>query len=139
MHTLLLTLHLLAAIVGVGSSVYMFTLMPRLAGSPDAPTVMRYAGANARKLGPYALLVLWITGVWLTVAYGLADVGGTWFWVKIAFVVVLSGLVGYSQSLQARLRRGGDPAALQARMKVLSPAMTGLAVLIVIAAVLAFG
>ncbi|MFM2130728.1 MAG: hypothetical protein RL477_2274, partial [Pseudomonadota bacterium] len=97
MHTLLLLLHLLAAIAGVGSSLFMLALAPRLAGSPDAATVMRYAGANAGKLGPYSLLVLWVTGLWLTLAYGLAEVGGTWFWVKIAFVVVLSALVGYTQ------------------------------------------
>ena len=139
MHTLLLLLHLLAAIAGVGSSLFMLALAPRLAGSPDAATVMRYAGANAGKLGPYSLLVLWVTGLWLTLAYGLAEVGGTWFWVKIAFVVVLSALVGYTQMQQAKVRRGADPAALQARMKTLSPAMTTMAVLIVVFAVLAFG
>lgn len=138
MHTLLLALHLLAAIIGVGTSVYMLALGARLAGSPDAPTVMRYAGANASKLGPWSLVVLWITGLWLTIAYGLAEAGGTWFWVKIAFVVVLSGLVGYTQMLQSKVRRGGDLRPVQELMKTVSPIMTGIAVLIVVFAVLAF-
>ena len=139
MHTLLLTLHLLAAIAGVGTSIYMIALGARLAGSPDTPTVMRYAGANAAKLGPWSLVALWITGLWLTIAYGLAEVGGTWFWVKIAFVVVLSGLVGYTQMLQAKVRRGADPGPVQKLMKKVSPIMSGIALLIVVFAVLAFG
>ena len=100
---------------------------------------MRYAGANAAKLGPWSLVALWITGLWLTIAYGLAEVGGTWFWVKIAFVVVLSGLVGYTQMLQAKVRRGADPGPVQELMKKVSPIMSGIALLIVVFAVLAFG
>lgn len=136
MYTLLVVLHVLAAVVGVGSSIYMFALSRRLAGSADGPTVMRYAGANQAKLGPWSLVVLWITGLILTLGYGTVD--GAAFTAKIVFVVVLSALVGYTQMLQAKVRRGADMAPLQARMKVLSPIMTGIAVAIVVLAVVAF-
>lgn len=138
MHPLLLTLHLLAAITGVGTSLFMLTLGARVGGTPDAPTVMRYAGANASKIGPWSLVVLWVTGLWLTIAYGMADVGGTWFWVKIAFVVALSAASGYAMTMQRAIRNGADPGPVQQRMKKLSPIMGAIAVLIVIFAVLAF-
>ncbi len=138
MFTAILMVHILSAISGIGVTIFMATLAPRVAGSPDAPVVMKYAGANASRVGPWSLLVLWITGGWLAWGYGLAEAGGTWFQVKVALVLVLTMVVGFGQMARFRIARGADPRPLMAAMRWVQPVGSVVAILVVVAAVLAF-
>ncbi len=138
MFTAVLMLHILSAISGIGATIFMATLMPRLRGAPDAQPVMKYVGANLRVLGPLSLAVLWITGAWLAYGYGLAESGGVWFQVKVGLVLVLTVLVAHGHYMRYRMARGADPKPLMAMMRVIQPVNTAVAILVVVTAVLAF-
>lgn len=138
MYTTLVVLHVLAAVAGIGAAIFNFTLAPTVPPA-DAPVVMRYAGANAGRIGPIALVVLWTTGLWLVLGYGAAAAGGNWFTAKMALVVAITAFAIYGQIMRVRILRGADPRPVMAMMKRLSPFTTAAGILIVIFAVIAFG
>ena len=138
MYTTLVVLHVLAAVAGIGSAIFAFTLAPRVSPE-DARVVMPYVGANAGTIGPIALVVLWVTGLWLVFGYGAAAAGGNWFTAKMALVVAITVFAVYGQIMRVRIARGADPRPVMAMMRRLSPFTTAVGILIVIFAVIAFG
>lgn len=106
---LLLFLHILGLVMGVGAGMAMLRVRPIVAGANDEQrSVLFIVG---KKLGEHAhigLAILWITGpllVWLK--YGGFGELSAWFWVKIVLVVVLSAAVGVGAKA-FRLMRAGD-------------------------------
>jgi len=101
--------------------------------------VMKYA-LSISKNGGIGLGLLLLSGFGMLFTRGVATVfasGGPAFHTKLLLVVILSGLLGYSQVLIKRMREKQDPAAA-ATLQKLGPVMllTGLG--IVVCAVLAF-
>ena len=138
LNSLLLWLHLISLAVAGATIFGMPVLMNNMAGV--APDVRPRVGAIAQRFSMMsrgALGVLVITGplmVWLK--YGGIAGFTFWFWVKMALVVVLIGIVVWS-GINGKRAQGGDAAAA-ARAPMLG--MLGMAtfLLIIAAAVLAF-
>jgi uncharacterized membrane protein len=110
----------------------------------DAPPaergqVMKYA-LSISKNGGLGLGLLLLSGLLMLFTRGVSTVfasGGAAFHVKLLLVVVLSGLLGYSQVLIKRMREKQDPAAA-ATMQKIGPVMLFTGLGIVVTAVLAF-
>lgn len=141
MQDTLLILHFVGLSLGVGTSFAMMRLGMALKEAPPAERglVMKYA-LSISKNGGIGLGLLLLTGLGMLFTRGVSTVfasGGPAFHVKLLLVVILSGLLGYSQVLIKRMRERQDAAAA-ATMQKIGPVMlfTGLA--IVICAVLAF-
>lgn len=141
MQDALLIVHFLGLALGVGTSFAMLRL--GLATKDLAPAeragVMKHALAIAKN-GALGLALLILSGVLMLVTRGAGTVfasGGPAFHVKLALVVVLSGLVGYSQVLGKRIRERQDADALRVAQKI-SPVILVTGVAIVVSAVIAF-
>jgi hypothetical protein len=124
-------------------------------GATFASLTLRRAGANLEpaerekfllrtmvlsKNGSYGLLVLLLSGLGMFFMRGPAAVmaaGGPAFHAKLTLVVVLCGLVGYSQALGKRAREAGGGPQL-AKLNSLRLAILATAVAIIVAAVIAF-
>lgn len=139
MNNVLLFLHFVGLAMGfaggIGSAVTM-----RFAGGASAE-----GAAALKRLPPvfinisaYGLLILWITGlvmIW-SVYGGPQNLPGL-FWLKIVFVVILTGLNGWHHAIYAQIRRTGDPSRGEA-LKIVGPASGLSALLAMAAAVFAF-
>jgi hypothetical protein len=141
MQEVLLVFHFIGLALGVGTSFAMLRLGIVTKNLPPAERglVLKHA-LSLGKNGSLGLVLLIATGLGMLFTRGVSTVfgaGGGAFHVKLTLVLVLSGLVGFSQVLTKRIREKQDPAAL-ATMAKLGPAMllTGLG--IVVCAVLAF-
>ncbi|HEY3256306.1 MAG TPA: hypothetical protein VGJ91_20245 [Polyangiaceae bacterium] len=140
-YLVLLMLHFLGLALGVGASFAAFTL--RKAGrelEPAERTKFQLRALSLSKNGSYGLLLLLLTGLGMFVMRGPAAVmraGGPAFHAKLTLVVILCGVVGYSQALGKRAREAGGGPAL-AKLPALGNAILLLGVAIVIAAVIAF-
>jgi uncharacterized membrane protein len=135
--TLSLWLHLVS--LGLGGAA-TFGIPVLLMVAEGAPAEVRpHFGALAMRLsflGRVAIGLLIVSGVIMVWgSYGLAGLSG-WFWVKMALVVALVGLVRFNLRNGARARAGDQAAA--ARMPVLGLAGIALFAAIVLAAVLTF-
>jgi hypothetical protein len=141
MQDALLIIHFLGLALGVGTS---FAMM-RLAIATKKLSVEERAGfywhaMSLSKNGSWGLTLLIASGLAMLFTRGFSAVfgsGGGAFHAKLTLVVVLSGLVGYSQVLIKRIREKQDPAA-SATLAKLGPAMLLTGVAIVVCAVLAF-
>ena len=105
----------------------------------QADTSPRWAVPWSRPAAPLLLLLL-LSGLGMFFMRGPGAVmaaGGPAFHAKLTLVVILSGLVGYAQVLARRVREaGGGPAA--AKLPVVSNAILGLGLVIIVCAVIAF-
>jgi uncharacterized membrane protein len=134
-------LHFVGLALGVGASFAMLTL--RKAGaalSPDERTKFILRALSVSKNGSYGLLLLLLSGLGMFFMRGPRAVmvaGGPGFHAKLTLVVILCGVVGYSQALGKRAREAGGGPAL-AKLPAVSTAILLLGVAIVIAAVIAF-
>lgn len=141
MQDFLLIIHFLGLALGVGTSLAMARLGSATKNLAPAERAQFFRHAmSLSKNGSLGLLLLIASGLGFLLTRGFSSVfvaGGPAFHVKLTLVVVLSGLLGYSQVLIKRIREKQDPAAM-ATMAKLGPAMllTGLAILV--CAVLAF-
>lgn len=141
----LLILHFLGLALGVGTGFAMMRLgMSAKTLTPEERSSFMSRVLVLSKNGSWGLLILIATGVPLWILGGgmsLFRSAGWPFHTKLLLVVVLIALTGVLQATIARLRRAqGSPAAaaLAARLPKVGSAMTGVSVLIVITAVLAF-
>lgn len=140
-YLVLLMLHFVGLAVGVGASFSLFTLRRASANLPDAERVSFMLRAlSVAKNGSYGLLLLLVSGLAMFFMRGPALVmamGGPALHAKLTLVVILCGVVGYSQALGKRARVAGGGPALS-KLPAVSNAILALGVAIVISAVLAF-
>jgi uncharacterized membrane protein SirB2 len=140
-YLVLLMIHFLGLALGVGASFALFTLRQASADLEPAERVKFMLRAMAvSKNGSYGLLLLLFSGLGMLFMRGAGAVmaaGGPAFHAKLTFVVILCGLVGWSQALGKRARvAGGGPA--MALLPKVSLAILGLGIAIVVCAVIAF-
>jgi hypothetical protein len=134
-------IHFLGLALGVGASFAALTLRRASADLEPAERGKFLLRAMAvSKNGSYGLLVLLLSGIGLLLMRGPAAVmaaGGPAFHAKLTLVIILCGLVGWSQALGKRAREaGGGP--LLAKLHSVRLAILGVGVAIVVAAVIAF-
>jgi len=138
---LLLMLHFLGLALGVGASFASFTL--RRAGvalEPAERTKFILRTLSLSKNGSYGLSLLLVSGLGMFFMRGpgpMLAAGGPAFHAKLTLVVILCGVVGYSQVLGKQAREAAGGPAL-AKLPAVSSAILLLGVGIVIAAVIAF-
>ncbi|HEX3773765.1 MAG TPA: hypothetical protein VHV51_04825 [Polyangiaceae bacterium] len=140
-YLVLLMIHFLGLALGVGTSF----AMARLAGAsqdlePAERARFMLRALPVAKNGGIGLGLLILSGLGMLFARGPASVfaaGGPAFHVKLTLVVILCGVLGYSQVLQKRVREAGGGPAL-AKLPKVGAALLFLSVAIVIAAVIAF-
>jgi hypothetical protein len=134
---LALTVHLVGLFMG-GASAFGLPVIGALAGKagPEHKPVLGQAVGPIKRIGHIGLGLLLISGVIMATAGGLWSSGLFVFWLKMAFVVALIAGIVIAGKTGARAMTGDKEAA--ARMPMLSMINIGLAVLIVLFAVLAF-
>ena len=140
-YLLLLIIHFVGLALGVGASFALLTLRGAAAELEPAERLKFMLRAmRVSKNGSVGLLLLLLSGLGMFFMRGPGAVmaaGGPAFHAKLTLVVILCGLVGYSQVLAKRVREaGGGPAA--AKLPTVSNAILGLGVAIIVCAVLAF-
>jgi len=141
MQDTLLIIHFFGLALGVGTGFALARLGSALRDAPvaDRGLVMKYA-LSISKNGGLGLGLLILSGLAMLFTRGVSTVfasGGMAFHIKLLLVVIMAGLVGFSQVQVKRLREKKDPAALATLQKI-GPVITFTGVAIVICAVLAF-
>ncbi len=139
MHDALRIIHLLSVAAGVGLVGANFLTMRHAASLEPAQRgtlapLQRRFGA----IGMMALVLLWLTGIALYILKGYGATIGSWLMIKLAFVVLLSGLAVAVRVIVARAAANGT-APPPATMRRLISMMFFSSVVAVICAVLAFG
>lgn len=132
MLAILKIVHFLALAAGLGGGIANAVI-----GATAARKAPEVAGPLQLRIGRVsfvALVLLWITGLWM--AFGWHGVGtlGLWFWVKMLAVLALTAAAVAAQ-LAIRNPGPGTPA----RMRTLGQIMLAASTLAVIFAVLALG
>lgn len=125
-------LHFLALAIGLGGGVANIVIGAK-AGA-DAPQVARPIQKFISRLAFAALIMLWITGLWMIALNHSFATLGLWFWIKILVVLLLSAA---AITAQISLLRPGP--TTPARLKTLGLFITACATLAVILAVISFG
>ncbi len=140
-YLLLKMIHFVALALGVGASFAAFSLRRAAAElEPSERAKFSIRALRVAKNGSYGLALLLITGLGMFFLRGPGAVmaaGGGAFHAKLTLVVILCGVVGYSQALGKRAREAGGGPAL-AKLPAVSNAILLLGVGIIISAVLAF-
>jgi uncharacterized membrane protein len=139
-YLLLKMFHFLGLALGVGASFALITLRQASARLEPAERRTFALGATlVSKNGSFGFLLLVLTGLGMFLMRGPGSVlaaGGPPFHAKLTLVVIMAGVLGYSQVLQKRAR-AADARAI-AKLPLVGTALAVLGVCIVIAAVLAF-
>lgn len=132
MNGFLLFLHFVGLMIGAAGGLGGAILGRRaLTMPPEQAQVIRSLGPMLANVAAVGVAVLWVTGVILVFSmYGGFGNLPSLFWVKLAFVIAVTVLVGLVHMTYAEIRRTKNP-ALGARFAILGPA-TGLANLIVV-------
>lgn len=140
-YLVLLMLHFVGLALGVGASFASLTLRRASATLPAAErATFMLRALSVSKNGSYGLLLLLLSGLGMFFMRGpgaIMAAGGPAFHAKLTLVVILCGVVGYSQALGKRAREAGGGPALS-KLPAVSTAILILGVAIVIAAVIAF-
>lgn len=128
-------LHILAFCVAVGGGVASMILGIRAAKADDAARMVLRGGMKAIGTGSFfAILLLWVTGLWLWAgAYGFDAALGGLFHTKLLVVVAITALVGFSF---AAPRMGKVVAPKTAR--ILGASTLTLAIIAIVLALLVF-
>jgi putative membrane protein len=134
---ILFIVHIVAFIAGGANSVVMPFIGPRLAtATPEVRGTLMAIVMGVSKVGKYALGTLLVTGVlvlWLKWNWAVPNF---WFWVKMAFIVLMIVFIAGNE-INARKAREGDTAAGQLAGRF--GQLTGLAFLgVIVSAVFAF-
>ena len=141
LYLVLLTIHFLALALGVGTSFAMVTLGIASASlEPAERRAFMLRAMAVSKNGSIGFLLLVLSGLGMLFLRGPASVfaaGGPAFHAKLTLVVIMAGVLGYSQVLRKRARVAGDAKAMAALPKV-GAALLLLSIAIVVAAVIAF-
>jgi uncharacterized membrane protein len=140
-YLVLLMTHFIGLALGVGASFALFTLRGASAElAPAERTAFSLRALSVSKNGSVGLLLLLVSGLGMFFLRGPGAVlaaGGPPFHAKLTLVVILCGLVGYSQVLGKRAREASGGPALS-KLKTVGTAISLVGVAIIIAAVLAF-
>jgi uncharacterized membrane protein len=135
---LLIWLHFAGLVVGMGAGFSSGQVSMRMGGAPAEAreTLVTLYKALAR-IGHIGLGILIVTGLLvLFLKYGDLMGMGVWFWIKMALVVVLIGLISFG-TRNANKAFAGDQAAIAMAPRIgMLTGMTGF--LIILAAVFAF-
>lgn len=141
MYEVFLVLHFLGLALGVGASFAFFTLgISTQSMNAEERTKFMLRASVLSKNGSIGLVLLILSGIGFLVARGVGPVmqmGGGAFHTKLLLVVVLAGLIGYSQVLLKKAKQAnGGPA--MAKLPAISRLVLATGVTIVILAVVAF-
>ncbi len=139
MFDILKIIHFISFSIGIGGGIANAILGAKMAGlEPEAAAKIGLAARLIGRLSFGGLILLWITGLaMLSLAYdGWSGLPVT-FWLKIAFVVVLTIAASFAQLLVLGAQLKGRPPS-PASMAKLGMIVTGSAVVAVILAVIAF-
>ncbi len=138
MYITLKIIHFLSFSAGIGVGVASMVLGIRAARA-EGPAIgaLRSASGALGRIGLGAIILLWVTGVWMMASFHRGSLDGL-FLVKIGFVVVLTGLSLDLNIKGARAARGGAPVdpGYAKRSGMIMGAMSLLAL---VTAVLVFG
>jgi len=141
MQDFLLIIHFLGLALGVGTSFATLRLGLSTKDLPPAERAQVFKHViGLGKNGSLGLGLLIASGLCMLFTRGVTTVfssGGVAFHVKLTLVLVLAGLLGFSQVLVKRVREKQDARAMATLAKV-GPVMLLTGVGIVVAAVLAF-
>jgi uncharacterized membrane protein len=141
MYLVLLALHFLGLSLALGAGFASLTLsLSTRELSAGERTGLALRTLSLSKNSSYGVLLLLLTGIGMMLSRGVAATfawGGGAFHGKLALVVIMIGVLGYSQVIGARARRSGAVSEL-ARVRILSRVQVVLGVLVVIAATVAF-
>jgi uncharacterized membrane protein len=135
---LLLFLHFLGLMLGAAGGFASGLIMRRAAAMPaEQAKSVRSLGPMLANVSATGLAILWLTGLALVWSRwgGFGNLPGL-FWVKLVFVVALTGATGLIHATYARVRRGNVAAA--AWLPRLGPAAGLSSLLAVLFAVYAF-
>jgi len=134
-------IHFMGLALGVGASFAALTVRRASADlEPAERSKFLLRTLALSKNGSYGLLVLLLSGLALFLMRGPSAVmaaGGAAFHAKLTFVVILCGLVGYSQALGKRARETGGELQL-AKLHSMRLAILGVSLAVIVAAVIAF-
>jgi len=141
MYEVLLVLHFLGLALGVGTSFALLTLGLSAGDmSPEERGKFMLRASALSKNGSIGLTLLILSGLGFLAVRGFGEVmrwGGPAFHTKLLLVVILAGLVGYSQVLIKKAKQAGGGPHLAKLAKVGRIALA-VSVLIVVLAVVAF-
>lgn len=141
MYLVLLALHFLGLALGVGAGFAQLTLtLATRELPPGERTTLALRTLSLSKNSSYGLLLLILSGLGMMFSRGVGATfqwGGGAFHGKLALVVIMFGVLGYSQVIGARARRAGSVSDIN-RLRTLSRLQLVLGVLVVIAATIAF-
>lgn len=134
--------HFIGLSLGVGASfaILALRLYARALPPDECAKLTLGAGGALSKNGSIGLGLLIVSGLGMFFMRGPATVmaaGGPAFHAKLTLVVILSGVLGYSQVLRKRAREADGGPAL-AKMPRVGAALLLLSVATVVAAVIAF-
>jgi len=134
-------IHFIGLALGVGATFAALTLRRASADmEPAERQKFLLRTMVLSKNGSYGLLVLLLSGLGMFFMRGPGAVlaaGGPALHAKLTFVVILCGLVGFSQALGKRAREAGGGPQL-AKLHKVRLAILGVSVAIIVAAVIAF-
>jgi|SRR6185503_4502227 len=141
MYDVLLILHFFGLALGVGAGLAMFSLGIATKGM-EPPELGKFMARVSilRKNGSFGLLLLIASGLGFVFERGFGTLtaqGGGFFHAKLTLVVVMAGLLGYSQVLAKKAREQGGGAVMP-RLLFVSRAMLVTGLSVVVLAVLAF-
>ncbi|MCX5516000.1 hypothetical protein C3941_04805 [Kaistia algarum] len=133
MNVVLLFLHFVGLVMGFAGGIGSAVTMRFASGaSAEGAAALKRLPPAFAKISAYGLVILWITGLILiwSVYGGPQNLPGL-FWLKIVFVLILTGLNGWHHAIYAQIRRTGDPSRGE-RLKIIGPA-SGLSALLAMA------
>jgi len=139
---IVLMLHFLGLAMGLSAGFANMAMVGLIkkAAPPEKPVLGRFPPVMAR-MGRIGLAILWVTGITMVFTRWAGFKSMVWtFDVKLAFVILLTIVVGYMQSLEIKMRKADAAAgaAIMARLESAGKLTMVLAVLVVIFAVLTF-
>jgi uncharacterized membrane protein len=141
MYDLLLILHFIGLALGVGAGLATFSLgLATKDMDPAERGKFMMRASILRKNGSYGLLLLVASGLGFVLERGWGSIafrGGGFFHAKLTLVVIMLGLLGYSQVLAKKLREQGGGANM-GKLMLLGRVMLATGLAIVVLAVLAF-
>ena len=138
MHAFVLFLHFFGLMLGAAGGFGALIVLMRARSAPaDQAQTLRGLGWPLAMVSGTGLLILWVTGILMVLASGLAGSMPVLFWVKIVFVVAATVLNGLIHRTYAQMRRTGDVSLAQ-RLMMFGPAASGSVLLAVLFAAYAF-
>lgn len=135
---ILLMLHFLGLAMGMGTGLALSRVSPKLAEAEGTTRSTLFSIATALgKNGHIGLGLLLVTGILMVVLkYQGISSFGTWFWIKMVFVVILSASVGMGSAAYRKAAAGEDGALQRTKMFGAINGVSSLA--IIVSAVMAF-